>query len=201
MRRNRGIFFGVMLRAIDWILLSLKKAAALYCEGLYFFASLIRSAAVERITISLDPELAGILDDMSTQHGYASRSEAVRDLIRGWHSQETMKRNKSEHCVAYLGYVYDQRDRTLAERIAHIQHEHHHLTVSNMQLHLDHSNCLEVAFLRGPSREVRSLAERVMSQRGVRHGSVSFVPVTVQGDIEGHDHAHGMPHMHLKPSI
>jgi CopG family nickel-responsive transcriptional regulator len=178
-----------------------KKAAALYCACLYFFASSIRSATVERITISLDPELAGILDEMSTQHGYASRSEAVRDLIRGWHSQEAMKRNKSEHCVAYLGYVYDQRDRTLAERIAHIQHEHHHLTVSNMQLHMDHNNCLEVAFLRGPSREVRSLAERVMSQRGVRHGSVSFVPVTVQGDIEGHDHAHGMPHMHLKPSI
>ena len=155
---------------------------------------------MERITISLDPELAGILDEMSAQHGYASRSEAVRDLIRGWHSQEAMKRNKSEHCVAYLGYVYDQRDRTLAERIAHVQHEHHHLTVSNMQLHMDHNNCLEVAFLRGPSREVRRLAERVMSQRGVRHGSVSFVPVTVQEDIEGHDHAHGMPHMHLKPN-
>ena len=69
---------------------------------------------MERITISLDPELASILDEMSAQHGYASRSEAVRDLIRGWHSQEAMKRNKSEHCVASLGYVYDQRDRTLA---------------------------------------------------------------------------------------
>ena len=68
---------------------------------------------MERITISLEPELASMLDQLSQQHGYASRSEAVRDLIRGWHSQETLKSNQSEHCMAYLGYVFDHHDLSL----------------------------------------------------------------------------------------
>jgi CopG family nickel-responsive transcriptional regulator len=155
---------------------------------------------MERITISLEPELAAMLDKLSQQHGYASRSEAVRDLIRGWHSQEALKTNQSEHCVAYLGYVFDHHDRTLTERLSHIQHEHHHLTVSSMQVHMDHDNCLEVSFLRGPTADVRALAHRLMSQRGVRHGSVQFVPVKVLDHIEGHDHASGMPHLHLQPA-
>ena len=153
---------------------------------------------MERITISLDPELASILDQMSEQHGYASRSEAVRDLIRGWHSQEALKRQKKEHCVAYLGYVYDQKDRTVSERISNLEHDHHHLTISSTQLHLDHSNCLEVLFLRGPTKEIQSLCQRIMSQTGVRHGAVQYVPVKVFDHIDGHDHAHGMPHIHLQ---
>jgi CopG family nickel-responsive transcriptional regulator len=153
---------------------------------------------MERITISLEPELAHILDQMSAQHGYASRSEAVRDLIRGWHSQEAMKQQDTEHCVAYLGYVFDQKDRTVSDRISALAHDHHHLTISSAQVHLDHSNCLEVLFLRGPTHEVKRLAQRLISQTGVRHGQAQFVPVKVFDHIEGHDHAHGMPHIHLQ---
>ena len=52
---------------------------------------------MERITISLETELAAILDQLAEKNGYASRSEAIRDLIRGWHSQETLRQNESFH--------------------------------------------------------------------------------------------------------
>ena len=52
---------------------------------------------MERITISIESELATILDQLTEKNGYASRSEAIRDLIRGWHSQETLRQNESEH--------------------------------------------------------------------------------------------------------
>jgi CopG family nickel-responsive transcriptional regulator len=155
---------------------------------------------MERITISIEPELATILDQLTEKHGYTSRSEAMRDLIRGWHSQDALRQNESSHCVAHIGYVYNHHDRTMAERIANIQHDHHDLTVSSMHLHLDHDHCLEVAFLKGPTKEVRQFAHRVVAQTGVRHGSVNIVPVHLASGGKGHDHGDGLHHVNLQPT-
>jgi CopG family nickel-responsive transcriptional regulator len=99
-----------------------------------------------------------------------------------------------------LGYVYNHHDRTMAERIADMQHDHHDLTVSSMHMHLDHDNCLEVAFLRGKTKDVRKFAHRIVAQTGVRHGSVQIVPVTLEKAAKGHDHGDGVHHVHLQPA-
>jgi CopG family nickel-responsive transcriptional regulator len=88
----------------------------------------------------------------------------------------------------------------MAERIANIQHDHHDLTVSSMHLHLDHDHCLEVAFLKGPTKEVRQFAHRVVAQTGVRHGSVNIVPVHLALGGKDHDHGDGAHHVHLQPT-
>ena len=160
----------------------------------------LQGKTIERITISIETELATILDQLTEKNGYTSRSEAIRDLIRGWHSQETLRQNESEHCIAHLGYVYNHHDRTMAERIANLQHDHHDLTVSSMHLHLDHDNCLEVAFLKGKTKEVRQFAHRIVAQTGVRHGSVQIVPLTLEKAAKGHDHGDGVHHVHLQPA-
>ena len=156
---------------------------------------------MERLTISLEAELAASFDELVDKHGYASRSEAVRDLIRGWISQQALRRESSAHCIAQIGYVFNHHDRSLAERLAAIQHEQHHLTLSSMHVHLDHDNCLEVSFVRGKTREVRQFADRLIAEKGVRHGSVSLVPVELDAGPRGH--AHGgvaaSGHVHLKP--
>ncbi len=155
---------------------------------------------MERITISLEPELATVLDELTQKNGYSSRSEALRDLIRGWHSQDALQQEQSEHCIAHIGYVYNHHDRSMAERIANLAHEHHHLTVSSMHLHLDHENCLEVAFLRGRTQEVQQYANRVVALTGVRHGSVHIVPVTMDSGGKSHSHGDGTLHVHLQPA-
>ena len=71
---------------------------------------------------------------------------------------------------------------------------------SSMHLHLDHDNCLEVAFLRGKTKEVRQFAHRIVAQTGVRHGSVQIVPVTLEKAAKGHDHGDGVHHVHLQPA-
>ena len=156
---------------------------------------------MERLTISLETELAESFDLLVEQHGYASRSEAVRDLIRGWISQQALRSDAARHCIAQIGYVYSHRDRTLAERLAAIQHDHHHLTVSSMRVHLDHDDCLEVSIVRGTTVEVRRFADRVIAEKGVRHGSVSLVPVELDHGGRGHTHAgaSAAAHVHVKP--
>lgn len=157
---------------------------------------------MERITVSIESELASAFDILVEKHGYASRSEAVRDLIRGWFSKDAVQKDKSKFCVAQIGYVYNHHDRSLAERIATVQHEHHHLTVSSMHVHLDHENCLEVTFLRGRTTEVRLFAQQLVAQTGVRHGSIQIIPVEMDTAGRGHSHGDGSgaPHVHLRPT-
>jgi nickel-responsive transcriptional regulator NikR len=115
---------------------------------------------MERITISLDAELAAEFDRLIAERGYKNRSEAVRDLLRAHLEQARRQRGEASHCVASLSYVYNHHERDLAERLTALQHGQHDLTVATLHAHLDHENCLESVILRGPTAAVRRLCRR-----------------------------------------
>jgi CopG family nickel-responsive transcriptional regulator len=150
---------------------------------------------MDRFTISLDEGLATAFDELIKERGYATRSEAVRDILRSHLQASDEKRNDKGSCVANLSYVYNHHERDLSERLVGIQHAHHDLTVSTMHAHLDHDECMETVILKGPIAQVRAFAEEMMAERGVRHGQLNVVGVEMT-----HSHSHGGPaHRHLKP--
>jgi CopG family transcriptional regulator, nickel-responsive regulator len=150
---------------------------------------------VDRFTISMDENLAHAFDELIKQRGYATRSEAVRDILRSHLQQNTEERDTRGSCVASLSYVYNHHERELAERLTSIQHAHHELTVSTMHAHLDHEECIETVLLKGPVKRVREFAEEIIAERGVRHGSLNLINVEL-GTPHTHD---GSTHRHLKP--
>ena len=158
---------------------------------------------MERITISLDTELAAEFDRLIAERGYQNRSEAVRDVLRAHLEAARQNRGDATQCVAHLSYVYNHHERDLAERLTALQHGQHDLTVASMHAHLDHENCLESVFLRGPTAAVRAFADALVAERGVRHGQLNLIDVDVDG---GRAHGHGYRpagsghgHVHLKP--
>ncbi len=158
---------------------------------------------MERITISLDESLAHEFDHLIARRGYATRSEAVRDLLRRELEAERSSAG-SGHCVANLSYVYNHHERDLGERLTGAQHDHHDLCVATMHAHLDHEACLESVILRGPLARVRAFAEGIIAERGVRHGALNVISVDVSGGAgHGHGHSHGPGdeghHVHAKP--
>jgi CopG family nickel-responsive transcriptional regulator len=154
---------------------------------------------MERITISLEEDLASQFDQLIRSRGYANRSEAVRDLLRRELENARLAREEAPHCVASLSYVYDHHERRLAERLTELQHGAHDLVVSSMHVHLDHDNCLESLFMRGHTAEVRAFADQLIAERGVRHGQLNLVPV--DEDQASHHHHHRLisGHMHSRP--
>jgi len=160
---------------------------------------------MERITISLDEELAREFDQLIERRGYSNRSEAVRDLLRRHLEDARQARDDAPHCVANLCYVYNHHERELAERLTELQHGHHDLTVATMHAHLDHDNCLESVILKGPTAAVRSFADAMIAERGVRHGSLNVVSVEVNQGHHTHGYApkgaKGHAHLHLKPKV
>jgi CopG family transcriptional regulator, nickel-responsive regulator len=150
---------------------------------------------VQRITITIDDDLLESIDDLMTQRGYTSRSEAFRDIVRDAMLRKSTNDSKAA-CIATLSYVFDHATRDLASRLTHVNHEHHDLSVASMHVHLDHGACLEVSVLRGPSGDVTTFANTVATQRGVRHAHLQLIPVQVS--TARHKHGSRSPeHSHL----
>ena len=155
---------------------------------------------MERVTISMSDEFAAELSAFMESAGYANRSEALRDLARIGLQHARLNANSGSECFATLSYVFNHQTRELPKRLTGAHHNHHHLHVATLHVHLDHENCLEVAVLRGKAGAVRDFANGVISERGVMHGQVSFIPVT----LESGEHRHGDDgpagtHLHAHP--
>jgi CopG family nickel-responsive transcriptional regulator len=132
---------------------------------------------LERIGISLESHLLSQFDRLIAEKGYVNRSEAIRDLIRDALVQrEWSESDGREERVAVLTLVYDHDSSSLAQKLAHIQHENHKAVVSALHVHMDEHNCLEVLVFRGRAREVVSMGEGLLSTKGVKFGKL--VPAT-----------------------
>src|SRR5438067_11694455 len=81
-----------------------------------------------RISISLESALLDAFDQLIEGKGYATRSEAIRDLIRDRLIREEAKHQQGEQ-VAVVTMVYDHHARELASRLSDKQHHHHGLVV------------------------------------------------------------------------
>ena len=156
---------------------------------------------MERITISLDTELAAEFDRLIAERGYQNRSEAVRDVLRAHLEQARRQRGEASHCVASLSYVYNHHERDLAERLTALQHGQHDLTVATLHAHLDHDNCMESVILRGPTDAVRAFADALIARPGIRHGQLNLVSAEYREQPHSHSHAdgHSRSHGHYRP--
>jgi CopG family nickel-responsive transcriptional regulator len=132
---------------------------------------------IERIGVSLEKDLLSQFDRLIADKGYVNRSEAIRDLIRDALVQREWSESKGrEERVAVAVLVYDHESSSLAQKLAHIQHENHRAVVSALHIHMDEHNCLEVLVLRGSAREVVGMGDGLVSTKGVKYGKL--VPAT-----------------------
>jgi len=157
---------------------------------------------MERFTISLSAELAREFDELIHARGYQNRSEAMRDILRRHIEEQRLRVREASHCVANVSYVYSHHERELADRVIALQHHFHDLAIATMHVHLDHDQCMESLFLKGPIDRVRACADRLTAERGVRHGGMNLVPVDIRthshahvpDESHAHDHGHGHDH-------
>lgn len=155
---------------------------------------------MERITISLSQHLADGFDAWVALNGYSSRSEAVRDLVRGRLGAELLDADQAKWCIATLTYVYDRSEPVVAGRVVQWQHDHHDLVITSQSVPLDHRNCLDTLIARGKTSHLLACGRQLIATRGVRHGNIHLVPL-----LPSHAHRHDGPgmdqhsHQHLQP--
>jgi CopG family nickel-responsive transcriptional regulator len=126
---------------------------------------------IVRFSVSLEDDLLEQFDRYCAQQQFATRSEAVRQLIR-----DTLTRRawelESQDAVGTLTLVYDHHRAQLSDRLTQLQHDHSELIVSTLHAHLSHELCLEVIILRGPAGELEKIASQLRGLKGIYKGEL-----------------------------
>ncbi len=121
---------------------------------------------LRRFGVSLENNLLKNFDSFIKKKGYKTRSAAIRDLIR----KELVEKEweEGEDVIGIISFVYDHSRREILSKIVEIQHHHLKGITSSQHIHLDSKNCLEILVIRGRAKEIKELADRIESIRGVK---------------------------------
>ena len=128
---------------------------------------------LERFGVSMESELIKGFDKLVDKKGYPNRSEAIRDLVRNLMVEEEAKLGTKE-VIGTITIVYSHDTHDLTDTLNHIQHHSHEQIVSTVHVHLDEHNCLEVLIVKGKGEEIKKIADRLISTKGVKHGKLTI---------------------------
>lgn len=120
---------------------------------------------VDRIGVSLEGKLLEEFDRLVRTEGFASRSEALRELIR--RSLVRRRREVGGKVVGTVTFVYRHDIGTVTHRILHRQHDFLSSIRATAHTHLNEETCLEVLIVEGDADRVDELAERLRTTKGV----------------------------------
>jgi len=149
-----------------------------------------------RFGVSIEDDLLQSFDQLIAGRGYATRSEALRDLIRdALVGGRLEKQQEATEVLGSLTLVYDHHAHELAEKMSGIQHGSHEMVVSVLHVHVSHDDCMEVIVLRGQAGKVRKLADALLSLKGVKHGKLFItLPAQVISESAASAHSHNGSH-------
>ena len=124
-----------------------------------------------RFSISTSIDLLKRFDEALRERSYTNRSKAIRDLIIGFIVDREWEKSE-RHVMGSLTLLYDHEARGLLGKLTEIQHERGGNIVSTMHVHVDEKNCMEILALKGFPKEIREVADKLVSCRGVKHGKL-----------------------------
>jgi CopG family nickel-responsive transcriptional regulator len=132
---------------------------------------------LSRIGISLPKHLLDQFDQIINYRGYSSRSEGIRDAIRNYIQYYRWMADVKGERQGVITMIYDHDQRGLLVVLTDIQHQFKGIIQASLHSHVTESRCLEVILLRGDGTQLKSLAEHLMSQKGVESVKLTTIGV------------------------
>lgn len=126
---------------------------------------------IVRFSVSVEEELLEQFDKYCTEEQFATRSEAVRQLIRDTLTRRAWE-SGTQDVAGTLTLVYDHHRPQLRDHLVKLQHDNTDLIISTMHAHLNHDVCLEVIILRGPAGRLQQVASRLKGLKGIFKGEL-----------------------------
>jgi CopG family nickel-responsive transcriptional regulator len=124
-----------------------------------------------RFGVSIEKDLLENFDILLSEKNYATRSEAIRDLIRDALIEYKINNGETD-VLGSLTLIYDHHTTKLLQQMSELQHQHHGLIISVMHLHISHLDCMEVLALSGKAKQITQLANEIMSLKGIKHAKL-----------------------------
>jgi CopG family nickel-responsive transcriptional regulator len=134
--------------------------------------------AMPIVSISLTSGLLEQLDGLMQKKGYSSRSEAIRDAVRGFLSEYELSRLERGKVTSTITVISEHERHDVDERLTRLRHEHDQIISGNMHIHLGKTYCLEIFITEGEVEEVLNFIGRIRAIRGIQQVKYTIVPLT-----------------------
>lgn len=126
--------------------------------------------AVTRFGVSLEEDLLEALDNFVESNQFPNRSQAIRYLIEKNLAEEKWKCDNVVAGAVVLVYEHDKQE--VLKRSAAIQFEYRDMVLSNQCFYLNDRNYMEIVAVKGPSRMLTELSDKLITIKGVQHGKL-----------------------------
>ena len=127
---------------------------------------------VTRISISIEQDIIEKFDALSESHGFPTRSEAVKHLIKSAFVQEEWK--SGDVVAGVITIIYDHHKSALLRKIVDAQHDCGDTVVCSQHAHLDHNNCMENIIVKGTVSAIRKLHRNLSAIKGIKHAVLTM---------------------------
>jgi CopG family nickel-responsive transcriptional regulator len=121
----------------------------------------------------MDKGLLEQFDRLIKDKGYGNRSKAICDLVREKIVEEEWKFGNKK-TAGTVTIVYNHHTREITDNLTHLQHDYYSNIISNLHIHLDAHNCLEVLVLKGKAKKIKRISDKIIASRGVKHGRLTM---------------------------
>ena len=126
--------------------------------------------SVSRFGVSLDEDLLKALDEFVTENSFANRSQAIRHLI---------EKNLAEHkwkcdniVAGAVVLVFNSQKREILKKSSEIQFDYSDVILSVQGFYLNELNYMEIIAVKGQSRRLTEISEKLIGIRGIEHGKL-----------------------------
>ncbi len=126
------------------------------------------------MSVSLPEELLTDLDAMVKLRGFASRSQAINDMLHQW-LVEHKREFGEEVMVGTVTLFYDNSVPGLQKKLSELQSDNITEVISSLHVHLMHNQTLEVILVQGPAKKLQDIADELITLRGVISGRMQLV--------------------------
>lgn len=126
--------------------------------------------AVTRFGVSLDEELLLALDEYVEENNFSSRSRAIRHLIEKNLVEEKWKCDNIVAGAVLL--VFDHGKTEIHKKSFEIQSEYRDFVLSTQGFYLNELNYLEIIAVKGPSKKLTEISDKLISINGIQHGKL-----------------------------
>jgi CopG family nickel-responsive transcriptional regulator len=141
-------------------------------------AALVPNRLVSRISMSLSEDLLVELDQMVTDRGFASRSQAISEIL---HQSlvEHKRQLGNEVMVGTITLLYDNSVPGLQKQLSDLQFRHIDEVISSLHVHLMHNQTMEVILVQGPATTLQQIADQMITRRGVVSGKIQLMAALI----------------------
>ena len=133
------------------------------------------SDELDRVSLTLPPEMVDRLDGIVDDWEYDSRSEAIRDALRDFFATYEWESGGASRHHGTVVIVHDHHVDGIADDLQTIQHEMADAITSVQHIHLSHDTCMETLIVEGSADEITDLANRLRALSGVQQVKVVVV--------------------------